>query len=432
MAISIFLAILIALTAICWDFVVENYVVLGTVFTAFAFFVTAWAAWAASKSADAAMKAVKLTHDSLHEMRKSSFVQWFETLIEQHEKFYEEVKSELSTPSSNLKIKLDIDSLNGAYHTATVNPVVIRYVNHISSILNYIDKDLYLLSEDFDTRRYYIEQLRNSIDYQGMLLIAIFGISSNENGIYNQKKFNYLLRKYNFFENELFFKEAVAERSRLDNYVSKLFERDYRSLARSYIRYGVISNDTEVNGYEPEPEPAHSIPMRLTHSVFWSYKSPCGDILREKFNSINDNVRTEIEHYISNATNELVKASDSLCELIGYKLASSEKLKRRSGMYIVKDRAAVFSLLNHYISRVRKNTDFIKLEDVHFVDASGFSSSKLGTSLSKAIDDYVFYTALFNVSNSPEKEKVISETLSAIDGLISAEKAKLDKLIEKS
>ncbi|VAG19647.1 hypothetical protein [Enterobacter hormaechei] len=430
MAISIFLAILMALTAIFWDFVVENYVVLGTVFTAFAFFVTAWAAWAASKSADEAMKAVKLTRDSLHEMRKSSFVQWFETLIEQHEKFYEEVKSELSISGSNLKIRIDMDVLNGAYYTATVNPILIRYINHIISILNYIDKDIYILSEDIEKRKYYVEQLRNSIEPNVMLIIAIFGIRLDERRMYNQKKLNFLLNKYDFFDNELFFESAISETNRLDNYVSGLFERDYRSFVRCYIKYRVISNDIEVSGYEPEP--AHSLPLRLTHSVFWSYKSPCGDILREKFNSINDNMINEIEYYISNATDKLVKASDTLCELIGYQLASSEKLKRRSRMYIVKDRAAVFSLLNHYISRVRKNKDFIKLEDVYFVDPSGFSSSKLGTSLSKAIDDYVFYTALFNVSTSPEKEKVISETLSAIDGLISAEKVKLDKLFVKS
>ncbi|WP_373855336.1 hypothetical protein AAHU26_25165 (plasmid) [Klebsiella quasipneumoniae subsp. similipneumoniae] len=80
-------AILFALVPIFWDFIVENYVAIGTVATAFAFLATAWAAFEARYSAKAAMKAVKLTSDSLYEMRKERLILTLSLLPKEPKRF---------------------------------------------------------------------------------------------------------------------------------------------------------------------------------------------------------------------------------------------------------------------------------------------------------------------------------------------------------
>ncbi|EAN5798782.1 hypothetical protein CVE53_21265 [Salmonella enterica] len=430
MAISLFFAFLLALVTIFWDFIVENYVVLGTIATALAFFATAWAAWAASKSAKEAMKAVKLTRESLLEMRKASFKQWIENLLEQHDKFLEEVKSELSNPSSNINIKRNIDVLDGIYYTATANPIFIRYVNHIISILNYIDKDFYILSDNLAKRKYYVDQLRNSIYSDVMLMIAVFGINYNERRMYNQQKLNFLLNKYDFFDNELFFEKAISQTNRLDDYVSELFDRDYRVVFRNHIKHRVICNVSEFENYSYEPKKTNQ--LRLTHSVFWSYKSPCGDILREKFHSLTEDMARELEYNISIASEKVRETTDTLCTLIGYSICSSRKLSTRSGKYIVKDKTAVLTLLDHYLSRIRRGVNNIDLEDVFFKSTKGFTSELLGSRFTNDVDDYVYYSALLELNENPKKIEIINEIISSTNSIILDHKANLDKLIAKN
>lgn len=73
--------IILLLTVIFWDWVVLNGQTVGTLATAFAFIATAWNAYEARKSAKAAFSALQLTTESLFEMRKSAFKQWFEVML---------------------------------------------------------------------------------------------------------------------------------------------------------------------------------------------------------------------------------------------------------------------------------------------------------------------------------------------------------------
>ena len=77
--------IILLLTVIFWDWVVLNGQTVGTLATAFAFIATAWNAYEARKSAKAAFSALQLTTESLFEMRKSAFKQWFDSLLNQHD-----------------------------------------------------------------------------------------------------------------------------------------------------------------------------------------------------------------------------------------------------------------------------------------------------------------------------------------------------------
>ncbi|MFW4152831.1 hypothetical protein ACKLLW_20715, partial [Klebsiella pneumoniae] len=200
-------AILFALIPIFWDFIVENYVAIGTVATAFAFLATAWAAFEARYSAKAAMKAVKLTSDSLYEMRKASFKQWFQLLLEQHAPMHDEVQKLIST-DQDISIKFNIDFLQSSFPTLSKKAEIIRYINHIISILEFVDNDFYTTNASFNEKKQYVDQLTNRINSDVKLVIAILGLNVFDNGTYSPGKLNELLNKYDFFTRECFFKEA--------------------------------------------------------------------------------------------------------------------------------------------------------------------------------------------------------------------------------
>ena len=84
MPILIFI-ILLLLTYIFKGWVTSNSQIVATLATAFAFIATAWNAYEARKSAKAAFSALQLTTESLFEMRKSAFKQWFDSLLNQHD-----------------------------------------------------------------------------------------------------------------------------------------------------------------------------------------------------------------------------------------------------------------------------------------------------------------------------------------------------------
>ncbi|HBX1476084.1 TPA: hypothetical protein MHN38_28540, partial [Klebsiella pneumoniae] len=211
---------------IFWDTVKENVEVIGTLATSLAFFATAWAAYEARHSAKAAMKATQLTADSLLEMKKASFKEWYGILLEQHNKLLEDVNKTLRD-DSELNVKLSMNILKGIYYHATKKPVYIKYINHIILILTYLDKDFYLPSSADNEKRAYIEQLRNSISPKVSLLISIFGLNVDNNKTYDAKKLYNLLNKFNFFENELFFEEAISKVHYLDSYVAEIFNKEY-------------------------------------------------------------------------------------------------------------------------------------------------------------------------------------------------------------
>ncbi|HDX2700786.1 TPA: hypothetical protein RN976_005026, partial [Escherichia coli] len=147
-----------------------------------------------------------------------------------------------------------------------------------------------------EMRKFYVEQLRNSIESNIMLIIAIFGLKYSTRLSYNQEKLNYLLNRYVFFENEFFLGSTLLPTKNRELDVQKLFNDDYRSLVRQYIKHRIICNDSRFRNYSKEPEQIDAV--RATHAVLWSYKSPLGDMLREKFDSLKSDIEKEFKYYV--------------------------------------------------------------------------------------------------------------------------------------
>ncbi|NWC66029.1 hypothetical protein [Cedecea sp. P7760] len=183
---------------IFWDFFKENVEVIGTLATSLAFLATAWAAYEARHSARAAMKATQLTAASLIEMKKNSFKEWFELLLEQHNKLLEDVNKHLNV-DNGFKTKLGMNSIKGIYYYLTKEPVLIKYINHVILTLSYIDKEFYLPTSVNDEKMVHVAQLRNSISSEVNLVIAIFGLNIDNNKTYDAKNLNSILNKFDFF-----------------------------------------------------------------------------------------------------------------------------------------------------------------------------------------------------------------------------------------
>ncbi|EHL4999846.1 hypothetical protein QQN21_004668, partial [Escherichia coli] len=193
--------IILLLTVIFWDWVVLNGQTVGTLATAFAFIATAWNAYEARKSAKAAFSALQLTTESLFEMRKSAFKQWFDSLLNQHDELCLLAKQIIDKH----KINLNSDELHRLYYPLVRQHEVIQYVKHIINIFEYVDGSFYIDGECLKEKRAYVSQLIFKIPPQMKLIIAIFGLKIDYCEHINSEKLCCLLNKYDFFNDEIFF-----------------------------------------------------------------------------------------------------------------------------------------------------------------------------------------------------------------------------------
>ncbi|HEC5871833.1 TPA: hypothetical protein ACJG9B_002457 [Salmonella enterica subsp. enterica serovar Typhi] len=417
MAILLFFAFLLALVTIFWDFIVENYVALGTIATALAFFATAWAAWAAGKSAKEAMKAVKLTQDSLFESRKVSFKQWLELLFEQHDSMHDEVQKILDD-DDNLKFKLNFDYLNGIFPNLAKQPVIIRYVNHILTILDFIDSDFYCSDIHLDERGKFIRQLSNRMNSDVKLTVAILGLNVFNNGTYNQRKLNYLLNRYDFFAREHFFKEALEKINFLDRYVDDIFSTFYRKSIWQYAHSNILNYEKEI--INPLKTPNNKSQLRTNFAVLWSYNNLCRGYLRESFDKLPEFIENEIRMNLKNAPAKMKKYDDDICDYVGYDLSGI-------GFETIhlKQKSSITNLLNSY----SLNNSKCSPNDVFLI--KGSNKVYLHNLLQK-IDEYKTNIALMHLDSSPQKEMVIEKIMGVVNENIEYYKAELDSVSFKS
>ncbi len=391
---------------IFWDAVKENVEVIGTLATSLAFLATAWAAYEARHSAKAAMRATSLTAASLLEMKKASFKEWYGILLEQHDKLLEDVNKTLHD-DSQYNVKLGINIIKGAYYHVTKRPVYIKYVNHIVLILNYVDKDFYLPSSADSEKKSYIEQLRNSIGPQVSLLIAIFGLNVDNNKTYDAKKLYTLLNKYNFFENTLFFEDAISQVHYLDHYVAQIFKTEFRTKVECYV-------DTMVRGCAAPNLDAIYRYQRVTFAVLWSYNNPCREHLLQRFNDLPMHMRNHIELKMEQAATNVANFNSSLPGFVGWELKIADHKLR-----VIKDEKELKRLIKlYYKYPFNAQGTSIVLRNTY--------TNRFGYEIEQGLSDFALDNAYLELNSNQNKEKVIDGVVGEVEKMVDKFKKELN------
>lgn len=391
---------------IFWDTVKENVEVIGTLATSLAFLATAWAAYEARHSAKAAMRATRLTAASLLEMKKSSFKEWYGILLEQHNKLLDDVNKTL-LDDIELNIKLGINVIKGVYYHVTKKSVYITYVNHIILILNYLDKDFYLPSSADYEKRAYIEQLRNSISPKVSLLIAIFGLNIDSNKTYDAKRLYNLLNKYNFFEGQLFFEEAISKVHYLDSYAAEIFNKEYRRNVEFYV-------DEMVRGRAAPNINAICRHQRATFAILWSYNNPCRQYLQQIFNDLPMHMRNSIELNMANAAEKVAKFHSRLLGFVGWELKIfGDKL------IVIKDEKQLKRLIKLYDKHP------FEPQQTNIVLTNG-TTHFFGHNIVDELSDYASDKAYFELSSNKHKEEVVDKIVAEVEKMVDHFKTELN------
>lgn len=391
---------------IFWDTVKENVEVIGTLATSLAFFATAWAAYEARHSAKAAMKATQLTADSLLEMKKASFKEWYGILLEQHNKLLEDVNKTLLA-DSELNVKLGMNIIRGIYYHATKKPAYIKYINHIILILTYLDKDFYLPSSADNEKRSYIEQLRNSISPKVSLLISIFGLNIDNNKTYDAKKLYNLLNKYNFFENELFFEDAISKVHYLDSYIAEIFNKEYRRDVEFHV-------DEMVRGRDPSSIKVSRPHSRITFAVLWSYYNPCQQHLLQIFNDLPLHMRNSIKLNMEKSAEKVAEFDSWFPNIIGWELNISGFKNR-----VIKDEKELKRLIKIYIKHPfnSRQTGILLTNGV---------TNRFAEDIESNLDKYFLYKAYLNLNTNPLKEELIDGIVTKVEEMVDIYKSELN------
>ncbi|HED1792744.1 TPA: hypothetical protein R4X15_003915 [Citrobacter amalonaticus] len=394
--IVIFIALLM-LTFIFWDWLQDNIAVVGGLATAFAFLATAWTAFEAKASARAAMKATQLTSESLLEMKKSSFKDWLEMLLSQHEKIHQEVVLELLKKDSDFNVKLELNFADAIYYSLAKKQLFTRYVSHFISILEYIDKEFYLSSNADGEREQYIEQLQNRVNQEVKMVIAILGLNIRSTRTYNASKLNMLLNKYHFFKNDCFFTDAHARLQWLHSYILELFTNEYRKSVEYYVNENIKKYKKGIRN--PINDQYFDKHQKIKFVLFWSYDNLCRGYLEEMFSKLPTNVRNGIYISISEAVQKKEDIEQRLSQLIGFTVP-----RANDKIITIKNQRDILLLLRFYL----RFKDEIKLNNIIF---SGRISKVYGNELTKTVHDYEFFVALLRLARDDEKEKVIDEII---------------------
>ncbi|KVI95668.1 hypothetical protein AWS44_20685 [Enterobacter hormaechei subsp. xiangfangensis] len=403
---ALLILIIGTLMIIFWDVIKENVEVIGTLATSLAFFATAWAAYEARHSAKAAMKATQLTADSLLEMKKASFKEWYGILLEQHNKLLEDVNKTL-LDDSELNVRLGINVIKGIYYHVTKNPVYIKYINHIILILNYLDKDFYLPSAAENEKRSYIEQLRNSISPKVSLLIAIFGLNIDNNKTYDAKKLYNLLSKYNFFENELFFEDAISKVHYLDTYVAEIFDKEYRKDVEFYV-------DETVCGRALSFINTTYRHHRITFAVQWSYNNPCQKHLLKRFNDLPMHMRNVIGLHMEKAAEKVATFNSELPGFVGWEIKIANNKLR-----VIKDEKELKRLIKLYYKYP------FDPRQTGIVLTNGFTN-RFADEIRNSMSSYALHKAYLELSSNPNKDQVIDEIVSEVEKMVDKFKTELN------
>ncbi|EFH9775847.1 hypothetical protein M1V37_02550 [Escherichia coli] len=408
--------IILLLTVIFWDWVVLNGQTVGTLATAFAFIATAWNAYEARKSAKAAFSALQLTTESLFEMRKSAFKQWFDSLLNQHDALCLLAKQIIDKH----KINLNSDELHRLYYPLVKQHEVIQYVKHIINIFEYVDSSFYIDGECLKEKRAYVSQLIFKIPPQMKLIIAIFGLKIDYCEHINSEKLCCLLNKYDFFNDEIFFDDAYSNMPYLDTFINLRFNKIFKSRMINYfdniIKSYYVPSDVKRDWMFRRPQ--------LVPSVLMNYKTPCSPIINDYFEKLPLHVRNYFEEQLKTANDRVTHFDVYITRLIGYSIVQhyedvpSEKNR-------LNDRNDVIAMAEDYIEKRKSNQlDYI-LEDIYFKSDEDIIP---GHHLIVAFDDYEYKLSLIKINENKDNDNLLNRIYTESSSMVNEYKREILKL----
>lgn len=396
--------ILLIVCLFSWDAIIENIEILGTLATALAFFATAWAAFEARSSAKAAMTAVNLTKDSLLESRKAAFNQWFAILLEKNENMQGDLNTYLVN-SSDIKKNLEAHLyLHYFYRKVVKDSLFSAYINNLYHVLSYVDNEYYGKPDDIAGKKKYMEQLSNSMTNSVKVIVALFGLNYAPLSHVKKEKLGVLLKKYDFFEHDLFFDVAIERREYLKEYINEIFIKEYRKRIFPGIREQLLHEEFECNEFiKSLGETPNAI-----FSLLYSYNPTARKYIDNCFTKYTEHTKNEIIIKIKEAR-EAHRLNLNQFYLKGYAVTRNGKnliTKKRT----ITTKGGIISLLRHYMKLNKKFKYALRrVGNINFLNTTYIQDRRDGNLYLTMIEKYVFTFNLLKLKRDPEQEAKIEK-----------------------
>jgi hypothetical protein len=404
MPLTITSLILLIVCFFSWDDIIKNIEILGTLATALAFFATAWAAFEARSSAKAAMIAVNLTKDSLLESRKAAFNQWFAILLEKNENMQGDITTYLEK-DPDIKKQLEVHlHLNQFYRKVIKESLFSAYINNLYHVLNYVDNEYYGKPDDIDGKKKYMEQLSNSMTNSVKVIVAIFGLNYAPLSHVKKEKLGILLKKYNFFEHDLFFDAAIEQREYLDHFINRKFIEEYRNINFTNIMAQIQHGEFECNVFlKSRGETPNTL-----FALLYTYNPMARKYIDNFFAKYTEHTKNEIIIKIKEARKEHSSNLNSFY-LKDYAVTRKGKIiitRQRT----INTKGDIISLLRHYMKLNKKfGSAITRVQKIEFLNTTWTHIRRDGNSYLDIIDIYLFTFSLVKLKRDPEQEAKIEK-----------------------
>lgn len=375
--------------------VTDQIAVLSSFITTAAFCATAWNAYEARKSAKAALEAVRITTDSLIEMRKNSFKEWFDTSLNQHDELYNNVIPIIE----QTKKQFNKNEMHSFFYPLVRKHEVIQYIKHITNILVYVDNRFYIDGNCFDEKMEYIIQLSGKIPPQMKLVIAVFGLDIDSREPLDSKKLYALLNKYDFFKDEIFFDDAYSSMPEVELFIKDRFDKIFKTKMLKYF-WNVIKeyySQVEVKEIWVARRP------QVASSVLMNYQTPLSGLIDDYFKNLPNEVKSIFDEALKKANDSVTSIDDYIHRLIGCRVASiSEHVHFESE--ILSSEKDVKDMIKNYIEQRKTGKNAVNLGQLYF---SSESDVITGDQLSDAIDEYEKKLALMAINDNDDSDNLL-------------------------
>ncbi|EFQ5601670.1 hypothetical protein H2C45_004673, partial [Escherichia coli] len=209
----------------------------------------------------------------------------------------------------------------------------------------------------------------------------------------------YLLNKYDFFNEEIFFDDAYSDMPYLDAFIHLRFNKIFKSRMINYfdniIKRYYVPSDVKRDWMFRHP--------KLIPSVLMNYKTPCSPIINDYFEKLPLHVRDCFEKALKTAHDRVTNFDAYIPRLIGcsivqrYEDVPSEKNR-------LNDRNDVIAMAEDYIEKRISNQLDYRLEDIYFKSDEDIIP---GHHLIEAFDDYEYKLSLIKINENKDNGSLL-------------------------